>query len=61
METAGIRETDFSQELYLLINGPLAGAGARTYDPVEGKMGPIAEATVDAFLTKVAQGSVYRM
>jgi hypothetical protein len=61
METAGISETDFKQELYLLINGPLAGAGVPTYKPVEGKMGPIAEATVDAFLTKVTQGSVYRM
>ena len=61
METAGIRESDFRQELYLLINGPLAAAGVRIYKPVEGKMGPIAEATVDALLTKVTQGSVYRM
>jgi len=61
METAGIRESDFRQELYLLINGPLAAAGGRVYKPVEGKMGPIAETTVDALLTKVTQGSVYRM
>ena len=61
MEAAGIRESDYRQELYLLINGSLAASGARSYKPVEGKMGPIAAATVDAFLTKVAQGSVYRM
>ena len=61
METAGIHEDEFKQELYLLINAPLAGTGARSYKPVEGKMGPIAGATVDAFLTKVTQGSVYRL
>ncbi len=61
MKTAGIHESDFRQELYLLINAPLAGTGVRIYKPVEGKMGPIGEATVEAFLTKVTQGSVYRM
>ena len=61
MESAGIHEDEFKQELYLLINAPLAGTGARSYKPVEGKMGPIAGATVDAFLTKVTQGSVYRL
>jgi len=61
METAGINENEFRQELYLLINGSLAGTGARSYKPIEGKMGPIAGATVDAFLTKVTQGSVYRL
>ena len=61
METAGIHEDEFRQELYLLINAPLAGTGARSYKPIEGKMGPIAGATVDALLTKVTQGSVYRL
>jgi hypothetical protein len=61
MESAGIHESDFKQELYLLINAPLASSSVRTYKPVEGKIGPIAEATVDAFLTKVTQGSVYRL
>ena len=61
METAGIHESDFRQELYLLINAPLAGTGVRIYKPVEGKMGPIGGATVDAFLAKVTQGSVYRL
>jgi len=61
METAGIHENEFRQELYLLINAPLAGTGTRSYKPIEGRMGPIAEATVDAFLTKVTQGSVYRL
>jgi hypothetical protein len=61
METAGIHENEFRQELYLLINAPLAGTGARNYKPIEGRMGPIAGATVDAFLTKVTQGSVYRL
>ena len=61
MESAGIHEDEFKQELYLLINAPLAGTGARSYKPIEGRMGPIAGATVDAFLTKVTQGSVYRL
>ena len=61
MESAGISESDFRQELYLLINGPIAAAGVRSYKPVDGKLGPIIEATVDALLTKVTQGSVYRM
>jgi len=61
MEAAGIRESDYRQELYLLINGSLAASGVRSYKPVKGELGPIAEATVDAFLTKVTQGSVYRL
>jgi hypothetical protein len=61
MEAAGIRESDFKQELYLLNNGPIASTGARIYKPVAGEIGAIAGATVDSLLTKVTQGSIYRL
>jgi hypothetical protein len=61
MHAAGISESEFKHELYLLINGSIASGEAKTYKPVLGKAGPIAEATVNSLLTKVTQGSVYRM
>lgn len=61
MEAAGISGSEFKQELYLLNNGPIASAGIKKYKPVDGRLGSIAEATVTSFLTKVTQGSVYRM
>jgi hypothetical protein len=61
MEVAGIRQSDFHQELFLLNNGPVASTAARTYDPVEGKLAPIADATVTTFMYKVTQGSIYRL
>jgi len=61
MENLGVSEDDFNQELYLLNNGPIASTRARTYKPVDGTLGAIAGASVDALLTKVTQGSVYRL
>jgi len=61
MENLGISEDDFKQELYLLNNGAIASTRARTYKPVDGTLGAIAGASVDALLTKVTQGSVYRL
>lgn len=61
MDAAGISESDFKQELYLLINGPIASAEVKTYKPVDGKIGSIADATITSLMTKVTQGSVYRM
>jgi hypothetical protein len=61
METAGISESEFKQELYLLNNGPLASIGTKTYKPVAGEIGAIAGASIDSLLTKVTQGSIYRL
>jgi hypothetical protein len=62
MEAAGFSESEFKQELYLLNNGPIAAStGTRTYKPVNGTLGAIAEASIDSLLTKVMQGSVYRL
>ena len=61
MEAAGFSEGDFKQELYLLNNGPLASAGATTYKPVEGTLGAVADASITSLLTKVTQGSIYRL
>ena len=61
MEAAGFSDSDFKQDLYLLNNGPLASTRTRTYEPVDGKLGAIAEASIDSLLTKVTQGSVYRL
>jgi hypothetical protein len=60
-DAAGLSVDDFKQELNLLINGKIANAGPRIYDPVEGKLGGVVDATVTALLTKVTQGSVYRL
>jgi len=61
MEAAGFSESEFKQELYLLNNGSIASTRARTYKPVAGTIGAIADASVSALLTKVMQGSVYRL
>jgi hypothetical protein len=61
MEAAGIDESDFKQELYLLNNGPIVTVGRKLYKPVAGEIGAIAEASVDSLLAKVTQGSIYRL
>ena len=61
MEAAGLSESDFKQELYLLNNGQIATIGTRHYKPVDGGLGAIAGASVDSLLAKVTQGSIYRM
>lgn len=61
MKAAGIRESDFKQELYLLNNGPIASTGTRTYKPVDGKLASIADASVTSLMFKVTQGSIYRL
>jgi hypothetical protein len=61
MEAAGFSESEFKQELYLLNNGPLASIGTKTYKPVEGTLGAVADASITSLLTKVTQGSVYRL
>lgn len=60
-DAAGLSVDDFKQELYLLINGKVATIGPRIYEPVEGKLGGVVDATVTALLTKVTQGSIYRL
>jgi len=44
-----------------LINGPIAAPGIKTYTPVEGRIAAIADATITSLMTKVTQGSVYRL
>jgi hypothetical protein len=61
MEAAGFSESEFKQELYLLTNGPLASIGTKTYKPVEGTLGAVADASITSLLTKVTQGSIYRL
>jgi len=61
MDEAGFSESDFKQELYLLVNGPISSGGIRTYKPVEGKIGPIIDAAITSLMTKVTHGSAYRM
>jgi hypothetical protein len=61
MEAAGLNESDFKQELYLLNNAPIATIGAGRYKPIDGNIGAIAGATVDSLLAKVTQGSIYRL
>ncbi len=61
MEAAGFSESEFKQELYLLTNGPLASVGTKTYKPVEGTLGAVADASITSLLTKVTQGSIYRL
>ena len=61
MEAAGLSESDFKQDLYLLYNGQIATVGAKHYKPVKGRLGPIAGASVDSLMAKVTQGSIFRM
>jgi hypothetical protein len=61
MNAAGFRESDFQQELYLMNNGPIEISGNTGYKPVEGKIGAIAKASISSLMTKVTQGSTYRM
>jgi len=59
-EIAGLSVSDFKQELYLLNNGPL-DPGPRTYKPTDGTLGAVAGASLSALMTKVTQGSVFRL
>jgi len=61
VEAAGFSDDDFQQELYLLVNGPMASTGAKVYRPVAGKVGPIIDASLTSLMTKVTQGSAYRL
>ncbi len=61
LEAVGFNEGDFKQELYLLINGPIAFPGQKTYKPVAGTTAAVAEATITSLMTKVRQGSVYKL
>lgn len=60
-EAAGFSDDDFHQELYLLSNGPITPGGSTTYSPVEGRAGPVIDATITSLMTKVTQGSAYRL
>jgi hypothetical protein len=60
-DASGLSVSDFKQELYLLNNGTIATIGPKTYRPVEGKLGPVIDATMSALLAKVTQGSIYRL
>ncbi len=44
-----------------MINGPIAAPGIKTYKPVEGRMMAVADATITSLMTKVTQGSLYRL
>jgi len=61
LEAAGFSDSDFDSQLYLLINGPIASPGIKTYKPVEGRVVAIADATITSLMTKVTQGSLYRL
>jgi len=61
IDAAGLKMSDFKQELYLLNNNPLYVTRRKTYKPVEGKLGAVAEASIASLMTKVTQGSVYRL
>ena len=61
LEAEGITDSDFKEDLYLLINGPIVSSGTKTYKPVEGNMIAVADATITSLMTKVTQGSVYRL
>ena len=61
LEAAGFSDSDFDYQLYLLINGPIAFPGIKTYKPVEARIGAVADATITSLMTKVTQGSVYRL
>ncbi len=61
LEAEGITDSDFKEDLYLLINGPIVSSATKTYKPVEGNMIAVADATITSLMTKVTQGSVYRL
>jgi hypothetical protein len=61
VDAAGLQVSDFKLDLYLLINGPIASAGPKTYTPVEGSLGSVVDATISSLMTKVTQGSLYRL
>ena len=61
MEAAGLSESEFKQELYLLNNSQIATIGTKYYKPVEGGLGAIAGASVDSLLAKATQGSIFRL
>jgi predicted patatin/cPLA2 family phospholipase len=61
LEAAGFSDSDFDYQLYLLINGPISFPGSKTYQPVEGRVTAVADATITSLMTKVTQGSVYRL
>jgi hypothetical protein len=61
LEAEGITDSDFKEDLYLLINGPIISPETKTYKPVDGNMIAIADATITSLMTKVTQGSVYRL
>jgi len=60
-EIAGLSVSDFKQELFFLNNGQLASTGPRTYKPVDGTLTAVADASITSLMTKVTQGSVYRL
>lgn len=60
-EAAGFSDDDFHQELYLLVNGQVTPGGSTTYSPVEGKVGPVIDATITSLMAKVTQSSAYRL
>ncbi len=60
-EAAGLTNDDFQMELYLLINGQLVSADSKAYSPVAGKMGPVIAATINTLMTKLSQGSIFRL
>ncbi len=61
VDAAGLKVSDFKPELYLLNNSPLAATTRKTYKPVEGKLMAVAEASITSLMTKVTQGSLYRL
>jgi hypothetical protein len=61
LEAEGITDSHFKEDLYLLINGPLDLPGIKTYNPVVGKLTAVTGATVTSLMTKVTQGSLYRL
>ena len=61
LEAEGITDSDFKEDLYLLINGPIVSTGTKTYKPVDGNMVAVADAAVTSLMTKVTQGSIYRL
>jgi hypothetical protein len=45
----------------LLVNGQITPGGSTTYSPVEGRVGPVIDATITSLMAKVTQGSAYRL
>ena len=62
IEAAGLSVSDFKPELFLLNNGSLSTSGGpKTYRPVEGIGAAVSAAAITSLMTKVTQGSVYRL